>query len=156
MLKTCYRCCRELPLSDFYKHNGMADGHLNKCKECCKKESKTNRKDNIEYYRKYDTERAKLPHRVEAAKEYRLTEAGKRTVYKSTKNYRAKNPERRALYAFCERNIKRQSVCSDCGSSVLVEMHHDDYNKPLEVRWLCRRCHREWHKHNKPILKTTT
>lgn len=103
MLKTCYRCCRELPLSDFYKHNGMADGYLNKCKECCKKENKTNRNNNIEYYRKYDKERAKLPHRIEAAKEYRLTEAGKRAVYKSTKNYRAKTPKEELCMLFVKK-----------------------------------------------------
>ena len=30
-----------------------------------------------------------------------------------------------------------------------VQAHHDDYNKPLEVRWLCQQCHHEWHKTNK-------
>ena len=34
-----------------------------------------------------------------------------------------------------------------------VEAHHNDYNKPLEIRWLCRNCHREWHKeHDNPEL----
>ena len=32
-----------------------------------------------------------------------------------------------------------------------VVAHHDDYNKPLEVRWLCRLHHAEWHKENVPI-----
>lgn len=35
--------------------------------------------------------------------------------------------------------------CEVCGAEP-TEAHHDDYDKPLEVRWLCRKHHREYHK----------
>jgi len=39
----------------------------------------------------------------------------------------------------------------NAGGQRLVESHHDDYNKPLEVRWLCQKHHHEWHKKNTAI-----
>ena len=52
--------------------------------------------------------------------------------------------------------IQRKTVCECCGASgtfsdgrSMVQAHHTDYNKPLDVIWLCQKCHHEWHKHNK-------
>lgn len=41
--KRCFKCLCELPLEAFYKHAMMGDGHLNKCKDCTKKDTKANR-----------------------------------------------------------------------------------------------------------------
>jgi hypothetical protein len=32
-----------------------------------------------------------------------------------------------------------------------VVAHHDDYNQPLNVRWLCKPCHIRWHARNASI-----
>ena len=36
-------------------------------------------------------------------------------------------------------------ICEVCGNPN-TQAHHDDYSKPLEVRWLCVKHHREFHK----------
>lgn len=42
--------------------------------------------------------------------------------------------------------------CEICGNTK-VDAHHDDYEHPLNVRWLCRKHHRMLHKPAKKIVE---
>jgi hypothetical protein len=64
-----------------------------------------------------------------------------------TKEERRKYKE---LQAYChlqvglaikEGRLVRPLGCSECGREGDIEGHHEDYNKPLEVVWLCIQCH---------------
>lgn len=37
--------------------------------------------------------------------------------------------------------LQKPDACSRCGAECEPEAHHADYEKPLEVEWLCRLCH---------------
>lgn len=43
-----------------------------------------------------------------------------------------------------------RGCCEVCGNPE-TEGHHDDYNKLLNVRWLCKLHHEEWHTKHEPI-----
>ena len=45
--------------------------------------------------------------------------------------------------------VRRERTCENCGfaprDNSLIHAHHDDYSKPLDVRWLCGSCHKRHH-----------
>lgn len=57
MSKTCFKCNKEKPLEDFYKHPDTADGRLGKCKECTKRDVASNRLKRSEQYAEYERKR---------------------------------------------------------------------------------------------------
>ena len=152
--KQCFKCGEVRNLSDFYKNPQMSDGHVNKCKECNKRDVRENRKDKVEYYREYDSKRSMVPQRVEARMIYQSTENGKRAMLKARKNWLEKNPIKRAAQimvgnAVRDGRLYKNKSCESCGQSPKrLHGHHDDYAYPLQVRWLCQKCHSAWHKLN--------
>ena len=63
-------------------------------------------------------------------------------------------------YAITKGEIANPGKCSKCGSDekfldgrTAIQGHHPDYNKPLEIMWLCQKCHYLWHKTNTTIAK---
>jgi ribosomal protein S27AE len=55
-------------------------------------------------------------------------------------------PLSRPAYRTVERALKTGKLikldeCERCGSEGSLEAHHEDYSKPLDVEWLCTKCH---------------
>jgi len=155
-IKECKKCKQTKPLSAFYKHKAMKDGHLNFCKSCVKERVKKHRWENIDRIRAYDRNRPNHNDRVkqhnERVKALKVIDPEKYKKYMETKKqWHRKNKHKRLAHLKVKRAIergilKRPNRCSSCGASCKPEAHHEDYSKPLDVVWLCRKCHAEIHK----------
>ena len=59
---------------------------------------------------------------------------------KTDPQYRLKRSARRKVSTEIEAGRMARNPCEDCGAD-RSEAHHEDYAKPLDIRWLCKRCH---------------
>jgi hypothetical protein len=112
----------------------MSDGHLNKCKDCAKLDVSANYRANRNYYKSYDIERNKKPERRESRKQH-------------ARKHKQRNPDkakaRNAVGNALRHGTLIRQPCEMCGE--VAQAHHEDYSKPLEVKWLCFKHHRMTH-----------
>lgn len=71
-------------------------------------------------------------------------EAEKQRKYRKDPVCAMKNRARRKVRHEITKGRMTKLPCNICGNAN-VQAHHSDYNKPLEVQWLCRKCHLELH-----------
>lgn len=119
--KACFKCGKVKPLEAFYKHQAMGDGHLGKCILCTRKDAAEHRAQNLERERLRDRIRGFRP------------------------GPPLKMAARRAVHLALSRGDLARQPCVKCGNP-RSEGHHEDYSKPLAVRWLCKKHHAEHHR----------
>lgn len=135
--KICKKCGRILPIENFYKHPKMGDGHLSFCKDCVRERVRAHREKNLEKIRAYDRRRGKEPKR----KKHNAEEMKKRN--QEVQGYRAAHSA--LTRAVRNGTVYKPGACQVCGKKCRTEAHHKDYTDKLNVVWLCRQCHSQYH-----------
>lgn len=131
--KQCFKCFQVKPLTEFYTHPKTTDGRLGKCKACTREDVKENRSQNRQRFSLYDKQRNLNPDR-------------RKRKFSYEQNHRRKNPEKYKARMMVGNAIRDRRLiplpCQNCGNPK-SQAHHKDYSKPLDVDWLCFKCHRE-------------
>lgn len=141
--QVCRKCQTLKAWDDYYAHPMMASGRDSICKECAKDRARENRRVKADYYRAYDRKRYRDdPKRKQASREC----AAK--WFAAHGKPQAPAFKRRAHVAV-SRALRSGAIqrepCFFCGSTEKLHAHHEDYDLPLDVVWLCASCHGKLH-----------
>jgi hypothetical protein len=135
--KRCFKCKKNKLLSEFYKHKAMADGHLNKCKDCTKLDAKIRYNKLIETDPEFIIKERKRGREKAIRLNYNKKYPNKKDGF--SKKWINNNPEKRKVH-HAIRNIPRKIKKS--------HFHHWNYNKGFEkdVIELTNKQHRKAHR----------
>jgi len=135
-MKKCSRCGFKKEETEFGSRMASHDFLMAACKACLKISDKKRDQD---------------PARIQKKKDYSKTEAGIVAGNRAKRKWRDKNSFKRSIHVTTGNAIRDgllvKAPC-ECCEEPIVHAHHDDYDKPLEVRWLCSKCHEKWHEEN--------
>lgn len=120
--------------------------------EILRKQREHYHKNKLERQRKSAIKRRNPEERKKASlrtKEWNQKNPGRQA--KVVAEWKKQNPKKSAihslvLYAVRVGILIRNEICESCGIKCKTQGHHEDYEKPLEVKWLCAICHGEKHR----------
>ena len=125
----CWYCAKKKEDTFFYRDNSTATGYGCLCKEC---------------QRIYQREKVRNYPETYARKH-------KRSDKKRIGRKREYPRDIKSAHEKIKQEVKSGKLvkgsCEICGWEKTIA-HHDDYSKPLVVRWLCNSCHQMWHRQN--------
>jgi len=129
--KACIDCKEIKNLNDFNKEKKNKDGFRGQCRKCRK---------------------AYLIKNAEEIRVQRRSLLGKAARKRSLDKY-PNAKKSRQFYNNHKRYIKINipDNCQVCGESATLESHHIDYDLPLDVIYLCNKCHRVEHRNHTPL-----
>lgn len=152
-MKSCSFCGDLKEYSQFHARKTSKDGKTSQCKECCKvfrkKHYEKNKEKELERSRKWKLENpeknlsTQKKWRKKNKEKYRLIVKRHAESYKKRNNHKIK-ARRKVAYAMSVGKIKKEN-CKICKAEN-SEAHHNDYDKPLNVIWLCQKCHKKEHR----------
>jgi len=120
---------------EYKKYN---DAHKEERKKWRKNNKKHIKERNKKYYQ---TNKEKI---MEVKKRWNKNNRKRLLFYHKIDKERHKNHHDARRIA--NRNIKIpiKQICQKCNKELAREKHHEDYNKPLKVKFLCRKCNNHW------------
>lgn len=119
-MKKCFKCNVEKELSQFYKHKKMADGHLNKCKYCTKKDVAKR----LNYKMKYESDFSENEKKRHREKYHRLNYKDK---HKPSYEQKKKIMDR-YYKKYPERKLAKNKTASMKPKKEGNQLHHWSYN----------------------------
>jgi len=131
----CPTCNKWLPESAYYYDSRTANKLKSQCKQCHMQTAirtrnhENTKRINREYMRR--------------ARKNNPTKFRERELAASRKKPKNEKTKARAILNAAVKSGKviKPTICSKCGKLRKVTAHHDDYSKPLQVKWLCYECH---------------
>ncbi len=132
-MKSCKDCSQSLAVDAFYRTATGAPMHI--CKECHKARMAHRRRTNPAV-QEYDRLRQK-----------RLDRRRKSAAI--SKRWREEHPEAYRAQTIVGNALRDGKLvkgeCAICGTNHHVHGHHRDYRRPLDIVWLCAKCHHRIH-----------
>lgn len=145
-MKKCSACNQTKPFDQFQRRAASKDGLTAACAECL-------RKRDAQRYKK------EAPLRLARQRNYMKTPEGIAAHARATEAWRIKNKVRHAAQVLLNNAVRDGRVvpwpaCAEPACKTKkVEGHHPDYDRPLDVVWLCKKHHGEVHQMFTKLLR---
>jgi hypothetical protein len=161
--RVCTTCKIEKSFDEFFNSKKGKWGKAEQCKDCRRIKNRIYDKNNPEKCREKHQRWANKnkPHLAEYnRKRYeenpeifkiRSIAYRKKTGNQSIKDFKKRHPQKKMAHLYVELALKfghlvRPTCCDQCQAECKPQAHHGDYSKPLDIQFLCTKCHGKEHR----------